>query len=190
MPLFLSKRSDVAFTGFDIVETNINNHRKRFSDTDWRFEVHDIVTDEIKTSYDLIISRHTTQHLKTSDVVRVVRNFVKSSSKFLFTSSYPQTTVRIWWKANSKLLISCFSLTWSWMLTKVTDIVLSTSTWNLSISPLRSVSARMWTMIVSCCGTSPPSVYRSHSPSPSGARHTFNSYTCCDKSFLFIYIEK
>ena len=95
MPLFLSSRSDVVFTGFDIVKQNIRNHKKRFRGTDWKFEVHDIVTDEIKNSYDLIISRHTTQHLVLSDVVKVIRNFVGSSSKFLLTSSYPNTKVRI-----------------------------------------------------------------------------------------------
>ena len=95
MPSFLSSRSDVDFTGFDIVVDNINNHRERFRDTDWKFEVHDIVTDQIKTSYDLIISRHTTQHLLTSDVMKVIRNFLGSSSKFLLTSSYPNTKVSI-----------------------------------------------------------------------------------------------
>jgi len=93
MPLFLSSRSDLVFTGFDIVKQNIRNHKKRFRDTDWKFEVHDIVTDEIKNSYDLIISRHTTQHLVLSDVVKVIRNFVGSSSKFLLTSSYPNTKI-------------------------------------------------------------------------------------------------
>ena len=43
MPTFLSNRSDVMFTGYDIVEDNINNHRKTFRETDWKFEVHDIV---------------------------------------------------------------------------------------------------------------------------------------------------
>ena len=95
MPSFLSSRSDVEYTGYDIVEANINNHREKFRDTDWKFEVHDIVTDEIKNSYDLIISRHTTQHLVLSDVVKVIRNFVGSSSKFLLTSSYPNTKVII-----------------------------------------------------------------------------------------------
>ena len=66
----------------------------RFRDTDWRIEVHNIVTDQIQTSYNLVISRHTTQHLQTSDVVRGVRNFVESSSKFLFTTSFPNTKVR------------------------------------------------------------------------------------------------
>ena len=95
MPSFLSSRSDVEYTGYDIVEANINNHMEKFGDTDWKFEVHDIVTDPIKISYDLIISRHTTQHLLTSDVVKVIRNFVDSSSKFLLTSSYPNTKVKI-----------------------------------------------------------------------------------------------
>ena len=94
MPLFLSSRSEVNFTAFDMVKQNIRNHKKRFRDTDWKFEVHDIVTDEIKNSYDLIISRHTTQHLVLSDVVKVIRNFVDSSSKFLLTTSFPYTKVR------------------------------------------------------------------------------------------------
>ena len=94
MPSFLSSRSDVEYTGYDIVEANIDNHREKFRDTDWKFEVHDIVTDSIKISYDLIISRHTTMHLRTSDVVKAIRNFVDSSSKFLLTTSFPNMNVR------------------------------------------------------------------------------------------------
>ena len=94
MPSFLTSRSDVQYTGYDIVEANINNHRQKFRDTDWKFEVHDIVTDPIKISYDLIISRHTTMHLTLSDVMKVIRNFVDSSSKFLLTTSFPNKNVR------------------------------------------------------------------------------------------------
>jgi hypothetical protein len=93
MPSFLSVRSDVEYTGYDIVEANINNHREKFKDTDWKFEVHDIVTDPINYSYDLIISRHTTMHLRASDVVKVIRNFVDSSSKFLLTTSFPNNNL-------------------------------------------------------------------------------------------------
>ena len=94
MPSFLSSRSDVEYTGYDIVEANINNHREKFRDTDWKFEVHDIVTDPINISYDLILSRHTTMHLSMSDVVKVIRNFVDSPSKFLITTSFPNEKVR------------------------------------------------------------------------------------------------
>ena len=47
MPSFLSSRSDVEYTGYDIVEANINNHREKFKDTDLKFEVHDILIDPI-----------------------------------------------------------------------------------------------------------------------------------------------
>ena len=93
MPSFLSSRSDVVYTGYDIVEDNINNHREKFRDTDWKFEVHDIVTDDIKISYDLVISRHTTMHLQINNVLKVIRNFVNSSSKFLLTTSFPNVKV-------------------------------------------------------------------------------------------------
>ena len=95
MPSFLSSRSDVEYTGYDIVEENIKNHREKFRDTDWKFEVHDIVIDPISYSYDLVISRHTTMHLKISDVMKVIRNFVDSSSKFLLTSSFPNIKVNL-----------------------------------------------------------------------------------------------
>ena len=91
MSEFLSDRSDVIFTGFDIVKMNIHNHGKRFRDKGWTFETHDIVTDSIESSYDLILSRHTTQHLQTDDVLKMLKNFINSSSKFLLTTNYPKT---------------------------------------------------------------------------------------------------
>ena len=72
MPEFLANRSDIIFTGFDIVQSNIDNHRQRFADQpQWQFRQHDIVSEEVGSSYDLVLSRHTTQHLQTDDVVKV-----------------------------------------------------------------------------------------------------------------------
>lgn len=89
MPTFLEGRNDIIFTGFDIVPENIQQHRNMFKHQNWSFEVHDIVTDSINSSYDLILSRHTTQHLKTKDVLKVLQNFLTSRSLYLFTSNYP-----------------------------------------------------------------------------------------------------
>lgn len=97
MPKFLKGRKDVKFTGFDIVPKIIGNHRNNFKDQNWKFEVHDIVSDSLNTSYDLILSRQTTQHLKTADVLKVVQNFITSGSKYLLTSNYPDI------KSNSDL---------------------------------------------------------------------------------------
>ena len=112
MPEFLANRSDIMFTGFDIVQSNIDNHRQRFADKpQWQFSQHDVVSEEISSSFDLVLSRLTTQHLKTDDVVKVqtcqaclmmficlvkvFTNFINSKSRFLITTNYPKTRVRL-----------------------------------------------------------------------------------------------
>jgi len=90
MPTFLENRTDVVFTGYDIVPGNVEGHQKKFSTKPWKFEVHDIVADPIG-KYDIILSRHTLQHLKTGDIERVIANFVKSGSNFLLTTNFPRT---------------------------------------------------------------------------------------------------
>jgi len=88
MPTFLENRTDVVFTGYDIVPGNVEGHKKKFEGKPWNFEVHDIVADPIGR-YDMILSRHTLQHLKTGDVERVIANFAKSGSTFLLTTNFP-----------------------------------------------------------------------------------------------------
>ena len=39
MPDFLNKRTDVEFHGYDITQTNIDKHKKTFSDKQWTFKV-------------------------------------------------------------------------------------------------------------------------------------------------------
>ena len=39
MPEFLNQRSDVDFTGYDITESNIDNHKRKFSQKPWIFKV-------------------------------------------------------------------------------------------------------------------------------------------------------
>ena len=98
MTTFLQDRPDVDFTGYDIVNKNIEQHRELFKNhKNWRFETHDIVKDHIKQSFDLILSRHTFQHLKTNDVKKIIKNFINSGSRFLLATNYPQT------KTNSEL---------------------------------------------------------------------------------------
>ena len=99
MPEFLANRSDIIFTGFDIVQSNIDNHRQRFADKpQWEFSQHDVVSEAISSSFDLVLSRHTTQHLQTDDVVKVqtcepcLMMFVIHSETFSITSSFSQGT--------------------------------------------------------------------------------------------------
>jgi len=93
MKIFLQNRTDIKFTGWDIVQSNVDNHRETFSDQGWQFETHDLVTDQIETRFDLILSRHTTQHLQSEDVIRVIKNFQSSGSRFLLMTSYPHASL-------------------------------------------------------------------------------------------------
>ena len=78
-----------------LLSKNIEHHREQFSGhKDWTFEQHDIVKDQIKQSYDLILSRHTFQHLKTKDVKKIIQNFIKSGSRFLLATNYPIAKVK------------------------------------------------------------------------------------------------
>ena len=58
-----------------------------------RFELHDLVTDPIAEEFDIILSRHTMQHLKTADVVKVIQNFKSSGSRFLLMTNFPSEKV-------------------------------------------------------------------------------------------------
>jgi len=88
MPTFLANRTDVEFTGYDIVQANIEAHRKTFQHTNWKFEVHDSVVDPIP-KFDLILSRHTMMHLKLKDGSAMLKNFYKSGSHFLLATNFP-----------------------------------------------------------------------------------------------------
>lgn len=87
MPTFLHNRSDILFTGYDIVPGNIDNHRKNFADKPWTFVVRDIVVDPI-SKHDIILSRVTLQHLTNGDIKAVLYNFLHSGSNFLLTTNF------------------------------------------------------------------------------------------------------
>ena len=82
--------------------------------------MHDIVSEPLPASYDLIISRHTTIHLKNGDVNRAFENFVNSGSKYLLTTTYPNITVRL--LVNSKKLTDNFRKTKTWERTILRDL--------------------------------------------------------------------
>jgi hypothetical protein len=93
MSRFLANRSDVEYTGVDIVPDLINSHKVTYANqTKWRFIKQDVVKTTINKSYDLIHTRHMTQHLTTSDTLRVLKHFSDSGSLFLLATTYPDKT--------------------------------------------------------------------------------------------------
>ena len=98
MRRFLETRSDVDYTGVDIVSKVIEHHRSTFADRDWKFLNLDIVSESINFSdYDLIMTRHMMQHLTHTDVIRILHKFSNVTMLhpqrpiFLLATTYPNT---------------------------------------------------------------------------------------------------
>ena len=51
-------------------------------------QVHDLVLDTIP-KFDIILFRHTMVNLKTFDVVKVLKNFYGSRSKYMIATNFP-----------------------------------------------------------------------------------------------------
>ena len=90
--LHVRNRTDIEYTGMDIVPDIIKHHKKTYSDQPWTFRVHDIVAESLTDSYDLVFSRDMTQHLTIADTLRVVQHFSESGSHFAMMTTYPSTT--------------------------------------------------------------------------------------------------
>jgi hypothetical protein len=76
------------YLGFDIVPKLIFNLKTRYPEH--KFQVFD-ATVSILPRTDLIICRDLLVHLTTEQALRVIKNFTKSGSKFLLTTTFPET---------------------------------------------------------------------------------------------------
>ena len=47
MPTFLHGRSDIDYTGYDLLPVNIETAREKFKNETWKFETFDLVKDRI-----------------------------------------------------------------------------------------------------------------------------------------------
>lgn len=76
MSRFLQTRTDVNYTGMDIVSDVIKHHLKKFSSRPWKFLNVDIVSEPVDfADYDLIMTRMMMQHLTYGDVIRILQKF-------------------------------------------------------------------------------------------------------------------
>lgn len=84
--------SNVEYTGGDIVPNLIRRNQAKYS-KDWvKFSCHNLITDKIDKSYDLVLTRDCLVHLSYSDIERSLSNIKKSQSKYLLTTSFIKTT--------------------------------------------------------------------------------------------------
>ena len=89
MSYFLQTRSDIDYTGADIVPELIAKHSYYYKGiNNIHFINIDIVKDDLKDSYDLIICRSMLQHLKNEDVLRTLYHFSTSNSTYLVATTF------------------------------------------------------------------------------------------------------
>lgn len=81
-------RDGVNYIGADIVEGLISKNNQLYLSDDTRFEVIDLIQDEMPRS-DLIITRDCLVHLCFVDVFEALKNIKESGSKYLLTTTFP-----------------------------------------------------------------------------------------------------
>ena len=92
MDPFLNTRSDVQYTGMDIVQPIIRHHQKKYENVKrLRFVHTDIVNTPLTEAFDIILCRDMLQHLQIGDAMKALENFSGSGSKYLLVTTYPDT---------------------------------------------------------------------------------------------------
>ena len=88
MSRFLQQRTDIKYTGMDIVPHLIQNHQRAFlTDPNLSFIVQDIAEKPLQQKYDIIFSRMMLQHLSKAAIMKVLYHFSQSGSLYLLTTT-------------------------------------------------------------------------------------------------------
>lgn len=83
-PDVLDKYSDVQFIGYDISRIKTRENSQRFSNRpNWKFCYADVTTKKDYPKPDLIVCRHTLNHLSTQDIIVAIENIKSSGSRFI-----------------------------------------------------------------------------------------------------------
>ncbi len=86
MPLLLDQHPRLQYTGVDVVRALVQRHQTDYPQH--RF-YHADLTEHVPQRYDLIHSRETLNHLKTTNVLTVLENFKRSGSRYLLMNNAP-----------------------------------------------------------------------------------------------------
>lgn len=96
MRYVLGARSDIDYTGADIVPDIIAHHRKKFKRLqNAKFVEHDVVSKPLHRSYDIILVRDILQHLWIADAMMALKRLSESGSKFLLATTFPDAVVNV-----------------------------------------------------------------------------------------------
>jgi len=77
------------YIGVDIAEVIIEKNKKAYSNSKYSFYCKDVAKDNLP-EVDIILCRDCLAHLSNEDIILALKNFKKSGSKYLLTSTYPK----------------------------------------------------------------------------------------------------
>jgi SAM-dependent methyltransferase len=83
-------KHNIIYIGGDIVSEIIEQNNLKYKEKNVSFRVIDITTDILPT-VDMIFCKDCLQHLSDKKTFKALRNFKRSGSKYLLTTSYPLT---------------------------------------------------------------------------------------------------
>jgi len=78
----------ISYIGVDIVDELIKGNEKRYGGDKRKFIVADIVADVLPAA-DMILCRDCFVHLSNKDIIRAIKRFKKSGSRYLLTTIFP-----------------------------------------------------------------------------------------------------
>jgi hypothetical protein len=78
----------IKYTGYDIVKEIIAEDIKKYKAKNIDFKVLDIVSEKI-AAHDLVLCRDCMVHLGNKHVLKVIKNFKESGSKYLLATTFP-----------------------------------------------------------------------------------------------------
>ena len=79
---------NIEYDGFDIVGKLIKNNQKKYSIPGINFFKKNIIDEFIPKKYDLILCRDCCNHLPFVDILKVIKNFKASGSKYLLLTTF------------------------------------------------------------------------------------------------------
>jgi SAM-dependent methyltransferase len=82
---------DIRYTGADIVPDLIQSNNRRFARENVNFITKDLTRDPLDT-FDLVLCRDCLMHLSNAQVVQALKNICATSSKYLLTTGFTNTS--------------------------------------------------------------------------------------------------
>ena len=88
MPSVLEHFPNIRYTGVDIVDAIIDEHREHFSDKPWAFQALDIVSQPVEGEFDLVNVKEVLLHLSDDEVHDALKSLRKIDTKLWLISCH------------------------------------------------------------------------------------------------------